>query len=121
MGVQTWNVNAKHRAVQLELLQKIAYGEWKVNELIPSLDTIKKMYEGRYSYGVVRKAIDILIEDDCLEAKNGTGMYVTANAEVIIQNLIEQILGKVKKDLEILHSLNILKTEVFKLVDSVFV
>lgn len=120
MSFELHSTKAKHRKLQIEILQKIARGEWKVNELIPAGPELYKIFEGEYAYGIVRKTIELLIEEDCLISINGYGVYVSPNAEVIIQNLIEQVENKIRGDMTILTEFNVLKGEVIKIVDEVF-
>lgn len=121
MSFELQSTKAKHRKLQIEILRKIARGEWKVNEFIPPGPAeLYKVFDGEYAYGIVRRAIELLIEEDCLISINGYGVYVSPNAEVIIQNLIEQVENKIRGDMTILNEFNVLKGEVIKIVDEVF-
>ncbi len=120
MGFEIWNNEIKHRNLQIEILRLIVKGEWKPDEKIPVPKDLYHFFDGRYSYGIIRIAIELLIEDDCLYAINGKGIYVSPNAELVYSKIVEQVLYKIKQDVEILAKLNTFKNEVIRVVDEAY-
>jgi len=76
------NLSAAHpqyRRVQIALTRKLAAGDWKPGEAIPSESQLARQF--RVSIGTVRKAVDALVAGNILVRQQGRGTFVAAHTE----------------------------------------
>ena len=71
--------NPLYRQVQVALTRKLAAGDWKPGEAIPSETLLAQ--EFGVSIGTVRKAVDELVAGNILVRQQGRGTYVAMHTE----------------------------------------
>jgi GntR family transcriptional regulator len=71
--------NPLYRRVQIALTRKLAAGDWKPGEAIPSETTLAR--EFRVSIGTIRKAVDELVAGNILVRQQGRGTFVAMHTE----------------------------------------
>lgn len=106
MAVDLWNANKKYRGIQIDILKDIANGKWKVGEEICSQENLAQMYPN-VSIQSIRRATDILADDDILTIEPGRKLIVTETAECVISQLREQLYNKIKPEITRLKEFNV--------------
>jgi GntR family transcriptional regulator len=71
--------NSLYRQVQIALTRKLAAGDWKPGEAIPSETVLAQTFN--VSIGTVRKAVDELVADNILVRQQGRGTFVGMHTE----------------------------------------
>jgi len=71
--------NPLYRRVQIALTRKLAAGEWKPGEAIPSETLLA--HEFGVSIGTIRKAVDELVASSILVRQQGRGTFVAMHTE----------------------------------------
>ena len=71
--------NLLYRQVQIALTRKLAAGDWKPGDAIPSETTLAR--EFRVSIGTIRKAVDALVAGNILLRQQGRGTFVAMHTE----------------------------------------
>ncbi len=72
-------LNPLYRQVHIALTRKLAAGDWKPGEAIPSEAELAQ--EFRVSIGTVRKAVDALVASNILIRQQGRGTFVGTHTE----------------------------------------
>ena len=94
---------------------KIAQGEYKVNERIPSVREIA--VEAGVNPNTVQKALAYLIEQGLLYSVRGAGIYVSQGVENAEKKLVDIKRMKTESFFEEMHSLGMTIDEIKKYVE----
>jgi len=68
-----------YKRIKNQLTERLASGEWKPNEAIPSETRLAQEFD--VSIGTIRKAIDELVADKILVRQQGRGTFVAAHTQ----------------------------------------
>ena len=71
--------NPLYRQVQIALTRRLAAGDWKPGEAIPSETSLA--HEFSVSIGTIRKAVDALVAGSILVRQQGRGTFVGLHTE----------------------------------------
>jgi len=69
----------QYRRVRIALTRKLAAGEWKPGEAIPSEALLARVFD--VSIGTIRKAVDELVAGNILVRQQGRGTFVASHTE----------------------------------------
>lgn len=107
MAVDLWNSKKKYRGIQIDILKDIAKGKWKVGDEIYSHEKMTELYPNILSMQSIRRATDILVDDDILRAEPGRKLIVTEHAETVISQIRDQIYDKIEPEIARLKEFNV--------------